>query len=214
MIFNTPSVGEYLKISILAYSCQDKDTALGILKGLEAFQPGLRTLREFYASLEQKKELIGYYEHTWYPVEKWGTASGQFSKEGQGDLQLWFRIWSDKEPPVVAKPTFLPDVKIQSVTLPSNVKKRPASEFITVTYYDTTFRLVNNESVNITVHWQAHSSVAGDFAQGDVTVPKNGYFHVTEWYYYKTAGTLTITYTISYKGNKLDSWSGTMVVSQ
>ena len=109
--------------------------------------------------------------------------------------------------------TFVPDVKIQSVTLPTNAKKRPASETIWVTTYTTILTLINSESVDVTVHWQAHSSATGDFDQGDVTVPRNGSVTVTKAYYYTTAGTWNIDYSISYAGNRVDSWSGTMIVS-
>ena len=103
----------------------------------------------------------------------------------------------------------IPNMKIQSVTLPSGAK---TSSGIVVTTYPTTFRLVNSESFDITVNWQAHSSVTGNFGNGSVTVPKNGYVDVTNNYYYTVAGVVNLTYTIYYNSNQIDTWSGTMNV--
>jgi hypothetical protein len=212
-VFHTPSVGDHLKVSILAYSTDDREAKKAILDWAASLgQPGASAIKTFYDQFPQKKVLIGYYENTWYPTEGWGTEPGTYGKVGSNDLRLWFRIWSSNEPAVTPKPSFGPDIKIQ-VTLPSNAKKRPASEIAYVTTYNTTFTLVNNESVDVPVHWQAHSSAAGDFDQGDVTVPKNGHVNVTKGYYYTTTGTLKIDYAISYRGNKLDTWSGTMNVA-
>jgi len=106
----------------------------------------------------------------------------------------------------------LPDVRIQSVNLPSDAKKRGDWEIWSKTYY-TTLRIVNNESVDITVDWQGHSSVTGNFDSGTVIVPKRSYKEIKRDYSYDTAGQLQITYKIFYEGTELDSWSGTMNVS-
>ncbi len=108
---------------------------------------------------------------------------------------------------------FMPNVKIQNVTLPSNAKKRPSSEVIFVTTYTTTLRIANYESVDITVSWQGYSSAAGNFDSGTLTVPKNSYVDVTRAYYYTTSGVVQVTYTLLYEGNRLDTWSGIMNVS-
>jgi uncharacterized repeat protein (TIGR02543 family) len=110
--------------------------------------------------------------------------------------------------------TFVPGVKIQSVTLPSGAKTSPGYVLV---LYSTTFRLVNNESVDVTVTWQVHF-----FANGNpysnysdtVTVPQNGYIDVTNKYYYTVAGTWTVTYTISINNSQVDTWSGTMIILQ
>jgi hypothetical protein len=98
------------------------------------------------------------------------------------------------------------NVKIQSVTLPSSVIANSGIS------YPTTFRLVNNGSTSVAVTWQAHSSVTGNYDNGSVTVPANGYVDVTKNYLYTTAGPVSLSYTISYNGNQLDSWSGTLNV--
>ena len=108
--------------------------------------------------------------------------------------------------------TFVPGVKIQSVTLPSGAKTSPGYVLV---LYSTTFRLVNNESVDVTVTWQVHF-----FANGNpysnysdtVTVPQNGYIDVTNRYSYPIAGTWNVTYTISINNSQVDTWSGTMTV--
>ena len=102
----------------------------------------------------------------------------------------------------------VPNVKIQSVTLPPSVEVSSGA-----LVYNTTFRLVNNESVGVTVNWQGNSSITGNFDSGSVTVPANSYVDVTKNYYYITTGTETITYTIYYNGAQIDSWSGTHVIT-
>jgi len=110
--------------------------------------------------------------------------------------------------------TFIPGVKIQSVALPSNAK---TSSGIILTTYPTTFRLVNNESVDVTVTWQVHFFANGNpFSNysNTVTVPQNGYIDVTNRYYYPIAGTWNVTYTISINNSQVDTWSGTMIILQ
>ncbi len=209
IIFHTPSVGSHLKISVLAYSCEDKDTALAIMKALQSYYPNLGTFIQFYDSLPQSKKLIGYYEHTWYPTENWGISQNEYNK-ANGDLTFWFRIWSNSQPTIIPPPPFGPDIKIQSVTLPSNAK---VSSGLFVTNYNTVFRLVNNESVDVTVNWQANSSITGNYDSGQVTVPGNGYKDITKGYYYTATGMVKITYTISYNGNQLDTWTGTQNIA-
>ncbi len=107
----------------------------------------------------------------------------------------------------------LPDVRIQSVILPSDAKKRGEYEIWVIKTYYTTLRIVNNESVDITVDWQAHSSVTGDFDSGIVVVPRGSYKEIKRDYSYDTTGQVQITYKIFYEGTELDSWSGSMYVA-
>jgi len=102
-----------------------------------------------------------------------------------------------------------PDVSITSVILPSGVK---VSGWPIRTTYSTTLRVENNEWIDITVQWQAHSSVTGDFDSGSVNVPKRSYIEIMKDYYYNTAGPVLITYRVFYDGTELDSWSGSMNV--
>lgn len=208
-IFNTSSVGDYLKISVLAYSCEDKEATLSLGRALQAFEPSIGPLLDYYEKQPESKELIGWYEHTWYPEENWGMTLGKYEAVGEGDLRLWFRIWSTNEPGATQEPRFSPEVRIQSVTLPSNVR---VSSGLFVTLYYTTLRLVNNESVDIVVNWQANSSVTGNFDNGTVTVEKYNYVDVTKGYYYTAPGPVKITYTIYYNGTQLDTNSGTLNV--
>jgi hypothetical protein len=214
-IFNTPSVVAYLRVSILAYSSADRDTTLGVLRALQTFEPGLGPLSDFYAKLPQQKELIGYYEHTWDATENWGASSTGYKGEN-GDLTVWFRIWSTTEPAAIGKPTFGPDVKID-VTLPSNVKKRSPSEIAFVITYPTTIRLQNNEAVDVTVdvsiEGQGRCLDVVAFTGGTVTIPKYGHKDITTSYCYETAGARQVKYTVSYGGNVVASWTGTLTVN-
>jgi hypothetical protein len=103
----------------------------------------------------------------------------------------------------------LPDVKIQSVILPPNVK---ASNMTPVTNYETVLRLVNNESFDVTVDWQVESSINGKFDSGNVTIPKNGTIDVIRSYHYTVTGAVNMTYTIRCGGTVIDSWSGDMKI--
>ena len=103
-------------------------------------------------------------------------------------------------------------MRIQSVILPSDAKKRGQHEIWVIKTYYTTLRIVNNESVDITVDWQGYSSVTGNFDSGNVVVPRRSYKEIKRDYSYDTAGQVQITYRIFYKGIELDSWSGSMIV--
>jgi hypothetical protein len=215
-VFNTASVGDFLRISVVAYSCEDKEATLALWKAMEAFQSGITSLRELYERLPQKKVLIGYYEHTWYASENWGMTPGKYEAVGSDDLRLWFRIWSEKEPETTPKPSFGPEVSILDVMLPPDAKKRSPNEIVFVNTYPTTFSLQNNEAVDITVdvtiNGQGRCLDAIAFTGGAVTMPRYGHKEITTKYYYETAGIKQITYTIYYDGIKLDTWSGTLNV--
>ena len=197
-IFSTTSAGDYLSVSIVAYSCEDKEDLLNLGRALQAFEPSMGPLLDFYEKLPQSKKLIGWYEHTWESTEKWGITLGTH-EVGNGDLELWFRIWSDTEPQVTPKPEFLPDMKIASVTPPVNAK--PGY------WYPITFAVVNNEDFDIAINWEADSSLTGNnFDHGTVNIPKNSTLPITKTYLWE-AGNRTITYTIYYWYNnkKLDT---------
>lgn len=208
VVFHTSSAGDYLKVSIAAYDIDSKEETLDYLSILGAFGlSGARSLKQLYAMLPQEDDRIGYYEATWYPEENWGI--GQYETEGVEDLRIWFTIWSDIEPTSISKPSLLPDVKILDADIPSQVKKSSAW-FPLV--YEHTLTIVNNESIDITVDWNVHSSETGDFGGGSITIPANSNKSIAERYFYETAGSIEITYTISYRGDELDSWSGTVNV--
>jgi hypothetical protein len=208
MLFHTSSISDYLKISLLAYSCEDREAIIAIGKALGVFEPAMSTLMDFYQKMPQRKELIGYYEHIWYPVERWGIEKGQYPIQAN-DLLVGFRIYSVNAPAPISKPTILPDVNITNLQLPTEAKV--SAGFMT-TSYDHKFRIVNNETMNISINWDAYSSIKGNFASESVLVPSRGYYDVKKQYWYDKVGSVEITFSIYYKGNKLDSKSGTVKV--
>ena len=201
-VFHTSSAGDYLKISIIAYDIDSKTETLDLLSMLEVLgAPGASELKKIYSLLPEEDDFIGYCERIWYPEENWGI--GQYNAEGIDDFRVWFSVWADTEPAPISKPHLLPDVKIQSVSIPSQVKLW--------SWVSHTLTLANNEEHDITISWEAHSSVTGNFDGGSAAVRRNG-LDIKKQYLYDKTGLVEITYTISYKGTKLDSWSGTLKV--
>jgi len=206
-VFHTPFIKGNLEISILAYHRdQAKSDYLDWIAMMEwYYRESILPLKNLVSNMPENDELIGYYEQTWYPDENWGI--GQHGNVGAEGLRVWYSIWSDTEPSLPSKPTLLPDVRIQSLSIPSQVNQR--CWFCDVRH---TLTLVNNEDCDITVDWQAHSSVTGDFASDSVTVPSHSHIDVKRSYCYCTLGSAEVTYTISYKGSELDSQSVTVTV--
>jgi hypothetical protein len=202
-VFHTDSAGDYLKVSIVAYEIDSKTEALNYLTFFELMGvAGASELKKLYELLPQEDDFIGYYESIWYPGENWGT--GQYNAVGVGDLRVWLSVWSNTEPAPVTSPRLVPHVKIQSVSIPNQVK---------VWYWAShTLTLTNNESCDITVNWKAQSTVTGDFANESATLRRNGSLDIKRQYQYNKTGPATITYTVLYKGTELDSWSGTVNV--
>ncbi len=165
----------------------------------------------FLKSAVPDKELVGYYWHTWSPSENWGIGGNYQGDLNKDNLIVWLRIGSEQMPTPIQKPVLKPNVGIQSLSLPSDAKTSSGPYVYTV--YSTTLKLANNESIDVTVNWQANSSVTGNFDSGTVTVPKNGYIDIPKSYAYTKAGPVTITYTIYYRGTQLDTKSGTMDVA-
>jgi hypothetical protein len=157
------------------------------------------------------KELIGTYWTTWLPTNNQYANSLFGNDTSNADLKVWGRIGTPAQMPVsITQPMLIPNVKIESITLPTNAKVN--SLFGNLLPSTTTVKVVNNESVNLTITWQANSSVTGNFDGGTVTVPKNSFVVITKSYYYYSAGPATITYAISHNGTQLDSESATMTV--
>lgn len=231
-LFYTSSVGDYLKISVIACSSEDKETKLAIWSALEALgQPGAGMGKQIYENLPQQSARVGYWEQYWSSTEKWGTDPGRYDGAGNEDLQVWMRIWSDNEPEAVAEPSITPRVGIESVTLCSNCTSSPAPRVRSksecylnpVTLWGDTIWLKNDESCPVTVHWVRSSSNnrqaqtggvdKANPGYGDVTVPAKGTYSFVPLFWYVSAGDDTVTYTISYGGTQLSpSWSGTMVI--
>jgi len=211
-VFHTAALKGDLKLNILAYHRdQVRKTNLKMINMMEWYYgDSINMLKNLVLNMPEDDKLIGEYECTWYLDEP--LHIGQYYKTS-GDLHVWFSVWSDTEPMPVSEPILLPDIKIQSITLPTNTKQRSKYETLIIKTYYTTFMLVNNESVDITVDWQGHSSIRGVFDSGSITVPKRSSISVKRDYYYDTAGVEEITYKIFYRSAELDSWSGTLNVA-
>lgn len=214
-VFHTASVGEYLKITIIAYDDDPESLVSDILQAaLPILGPiiglpdvgGISAIFSQYEEatgkplFENKDDYVGYFEGFWGSDESWGI--GQHNSEGIGDFRVWLSIWSDNQPPPMPKPTLAPDVTIQSVDVPVEVEVGK--------YYTYHVTLRNNESRSVTVILNIHSSVTGDVSSKSVTVPANGSIDVTDTTKFEPAGVRIITYTIIYKGAELDSLSKTV----
>jgi len=97
-----------------------------------------------------------------------------------------------------------PDVEIKSVLLESIDSTNPEAPI-----YNYVFRVVNNDPTDMRLYWEMTSSATGKSDSGYVTVIKNSYRDVTRSYDFFTEGEETITYSIFYEGNLLDSCSST-----
>jgi len=207
-VFHTSSVKDNLKVNILAYHRdQSKKDYLDMIQMMEWYYgDGITMLKNLILNMPENDKLIGYYDNTWYPDEDWGI--GQYNEVGIEDLRVWFSIWSDSEPAAIPKPSLLPDVRIKSVSIPSETKQ---SAWVNNTSHVLT--LVNNEEHKIPVNWNAYSSITGNFDSGRATVPGNGHINIKKMYRYdQKPGPVEIRYTILYKGTELDTWSGTLTV--
>lgn len=208
-VFHTASAGDYLKIEVMAYDI-DSDTSMVDFYSLaEAFGiPYASELRQYYESLPEDIEFIGYYENIWYAEENWGI--GQYSEEGIDDLMLWFSVYSHIEPSIPSKPILLPDIKIQKVDIPSEIKHRTGQFFYDTWSFDVT--LINNEDFDITVELRRFDSDMEQYSSHDVTVPSNStkYYEMDLWTW--NTGVLSVSCSIYYNGDEIDSWAGSVNV--
>jgi hypothetical protein len=215
-VFHTSSVGDYLKVSIIAYDVDCETQTLDLLSAMEMLgAPGAAELRVIIELLPQEDDLVGCYQRTWYKDENWGV--GQYrevatNRFGRDNFLVGISIWSDEESPANPEPHLLPDVRILNVATPSQVKQSNSGWFYWK-YYTNTVTLVNNEPVDIEVDWKAYSSAEGQFGAGTITVPARGSRSISRSYFYQNdIGPLQLTYRIYYKDRELDSWSGTINV--
>jgi hypothetical protein len=207
-VFQTSSVGDYLKVSIMAYNVYNRDDTLNLLSAFEKLgQPVAGSLKTIVESLP-KESYVGYYDSIWYPADNWGI--GSYEEKGVDNFRVWFRTWSGSEPPLIPKPEFLPDIKIKSVTIPSPISLGTWGNH----QVNHKFTLENNENFAIGVRWVANSSLTGDFDSGTVDLPGNGSREITRPITYSRKGTIQITYTIyyAYNGKQLDRWTGEVAV--
>jgi hypothetical protein len=208
-VFHTASVQGALKINVLAYhrdnSQKDYLNALDMMEWYYG-SDSINMLRSLVENMPENDKLIGYYTYTWGPDETWGI--GQHSNLGTDGLRIWYSIWSNTDPGPMSQPSIEnPDVTIESVTVPSTIH-------VVNNMFPHTLRIRNNEECEMSINWQAHSSVTGDFDSGTANVPANSYIDVYKEYSYygMAAGSVELTYTISYGGVVLDTKSVTTVV--
>ena len=204
-VFHTASVQGALKINVLAYhrdnSQKDYLNALDMMEWYYG-SDSINMLRNLVLSMPENDHLIGYYTYTWYPDESWGV--GQHTNVGTDGLRIWYSIWSGTDPGSTSQPTIEnPDVTIESITVPETI----SLGFWESTYVQQTLRIKNNEDCDMSIDWQAHSSVTGDFDSGTAVVSANSYKDITKGYYYNTVGSVELTYTISHDGIVLDTKS-------
>lgn len=185
-----------------------------MLDFFKAFNPSFGTLADFYSKLPQQKELIGIYENKWTKAQNWGIATTTYKVDNR-DLSVWFRTWSGTEPPRIAKPEFKPDVKIQSVDLPTNAR---SSYGLFVPYsYSITMDLVNNEAMNIPVRWviecpSLRSTLFAKEGSLTLTARQNKTVYVGA-YYFTASGTITGTIKLYYFDVLIHTWPATVQVA-
>jgi len=223
-VFHTSSIGDYLKVSIIAYDVDSKTQTLDLLSTLEMLgAPGAAQLRVIIELLPQEDDLIGCYQRTWHKDEDWGI--GQYREVAQNtfaddNFLVGISIWSEGEPSAIPTPILLPDVKILNVDVPSQIKKRSGSEWITVTTYPVTAILVNDEAIDVELEWEVSCEIGTIYyagfpyksLNGTVAVPAGGSKILQAQYCSAVAGVDQINWRISYKGKEFDSRSDTLDV--
>jgi len=108
-VFHTSSVGDYLKVSIIAYDVDSKTQTLNLLSVLEML--GARGATQLHAIIEllpQEDDLIGCYQRTCYKDENWGI--GQYREVakntfGNDNFLVGISIWSEGKPPTILEPS-------------------------------------------------------------------------------------------------------------
>ncbi len=130
-IFHTASVGDYLKIVIIAYDDDPEERISQLLQVASILAPilGVPYVGDISAIFSQYEEqtgeplfentddYVGYFEGFWGADESWGI--GQHNAVGTEDFRVWFSIWSENVPPNIPIPTLSPDVTIESVGVPA-----------------------------------------------------------------------------------------------
>ena len=213
-VFHTASVGNYLKLAIIAYDDDPEERISQVLQVASILAPilGVPYVGDISAIFSQYEEqtgeplfentddYVGYFEGFWGADESWGI--GQHNAVGTEDFRVWFSIWSENAPPNIPIPTLSPDVSILSVDVPSEVVVGKTNT------YDIILR--NNESHSLTVTLKIHSSVTGDVGSQSVTIPANSTITVKDTTKFEPAGVRTVTYTVLYKGEETHSLSKTV----
>jgi len=123
-VFHSSSVGDYLRISMVAYDIDSEEDTEEFLRWAKKWpETSIATLASMLeillGMLPQENELLGEYEHTWYPDENWGI--GQSFVISRGHFVVGFQIYSEQEPALL--PLDLPDVpefQVIRCTMPPN----------------------------------------------------------------------------------------------
>lgn len=214
-LFHTSSVGDYLKIMVIAYDYREPGPlsglwpAIGGLIGLFFGHPELgAALGSFIDAVESQApeyEYIGSYQATWGDDESWGI--GKYDYVGEDDLRLWFRIWSDSPQQPVSQPSMgLPNVVIQDIDAPS---EWPLCHWFIfwLNQCTNTITLRNWESHPVNVRVERTSSMYPDnVITFDAIVPANGTEEIIDVVCYKPEGVRTITYKLFFRDYELDTW--------
>lgn len=127
-VYRADSVGDYLRVSVLAYSIgsrqklvSDADVLamLGSLVGM----PEMRIFQELVKLIPVEDVRVGGYERAWTSGEGYGIGHHEVwcrDKDGRENLLLGFSIWSDSEPPPLRVPSTVPGLP-ESQTLRDNM---------------------------------------------------------------------------------------------
>jgi hypothetical protein len=215
-VFSTDSVGDSLKVCILAYKRNDPKWQTEVLiPALAEIERGLawgdyRSAQEILSTVEKHMakstteftgggdQLIGYFEDVWSLKESLGI--GQYHGVGTDDLRLWLSIWSEKEPPLPPLPVLLPQVSIDHVNMLSTA---------TVGQTRTDIICIRNEEPHpVTVNLKGTSPATGEFISEAVEVAAESCAWLERDVACEGTGVVTINYDIYFRDTELDSWSG------
>ena len=216
-VFSGP-VTEALTIYVAAYNVNKGPITKAQMDVVSQWMdmPGLTALK----SMVPDKELIGYYFYTWSPQDDWGV--GRHDEQGDGDILVWYRVGNGQMLEPAGMPVLKPNVTIENVSLPTNVRVRQPSEMF---FYDTwpfEFTIANHERMQLTFTWRLESTCKPETkvgtliypTEGQVTVPGNGRTTIQSQYWFTKAGSYDWEYVVEYpKGLETASWQGTLNVS-
>lgn len=220
-IFSTDSAGSSFKVCILAYQQNDPQWRPSILEpALAEIERGLswgnyRSTQEILSTVDEHVKqsttsftdggdsLIGYWEDVWPDHESLGV--GQYDGVGNGDLRLWFSIWSKSPPAPPEPPVLLPNVTLDDVDMVSTVSATQSRVDILTVW--------NREPHPLNVTVKGASSAGGDFYSKSLEVRANGFALVESRAACDTLGSVNVTYDLYFREIKTDSWSGVLVVN-
>lgn len=173
------------------------------------------------------KEFIGKWWQTWLPINNWGVGN-QFTNadpQNNADLKIWGRIGTSSQIPApIHAPVLKPNVKIESVKLPTNAKVGKTIGYFFYSYAsDFSFTIANYESFTFPIYWHlettANPGTSVDYlvypTSGTQYVSANGgKFTINAKYWFPSPGKFQWTYVLAdASGNTRDSWTGILLVS-